>query len=151
MLFRHFDWSKCSLWLFALSAAVFGYLLMEVYTFDCSVYKMDGATFTADYTWKTIVRIVSGVSGIVCSVYLCVWLYKVRTLRRPVIYIGTLTLPIYALHQKFLMPATLLDYKTDNILLVFVVSIAVIILSVMTYKLLRNRYIRLFFFGEKLK
>lgn len=151
MVFRRFDWSKCPAWLFVLSCAVFVYLLMDVYTFDCSVYKMDGATFTADYAWKTMVRIVSGASGIVCSVYVCVWLYKARALRRPVIYIGMLTLPIYALHQKFLTPTRLFDYKTDNILLIFAVSIVIILLSVGTYKVLRNKYIRLLFFGERIE
>ena len=147
---KRFSWRGCRWWLFSLSALVFAYLLLRVYTFDFSVYSMGRDVLSLDYQVKALVRLLAGVSGIVCSAWLCKWLLRCGPLSTWLSGLGTLTLPIYVLHQKFLMPVGLLHLQSGNLLLSLVASLVVMLLSVWVYRLLRHRYVRLLFFGESL-
>lgn len=148
--FKKYDWQKCPLWLFVISLTLF-VLLLNIFTFDYSLYRMTDEMLTIKYTYMSIIRFLSGISGIICSLYICKWINKIPYISNYYVYIGTLTLPIYVLHQKFLMIERIVHYKTENILMIIASSLIIIELSIITYRLLKkNKYIQLFLFGEKI-
>lgn len=125
-------------------------LCFRVYSFDSSLYAMKNNVFELDYHIKSVIRLLSGISGIVCVCCLCKYIPCLRYLSKFLLYIGTTTLPIYVLHQKFLMPNMLLKYTSNNLLIITFVSICCVFLSIMFYRLLRRFHIlRLICFGEK--
>lgn len=148
MYFSKYDWKQCPLWLFGISLFIF-ILLLNIYTFDYSLYKMGGQNvLTCEYYWKSLIRFLSGMAGIICSLYVCKWIYQLKKMNYWLIYIGTLTLPIYVLHQYFLFVQKIFIYQNGNIIFSLLISIIIILLSIFSYKILSNRYIRIFFFGE---
>lgn len=148
MYYSKYDWKQCPLWLFGISLFIF-ILLLNIYTFDYSLYKMGGQNvLTFEYYWKSLIRFLSGMTGIICSLYICKWIYQLKRMNYWLIYIGTLTLPIYVLHQYFLFIQKISSYQTSNIIFSLLLSIIIILLSIFSYKILSNRYIRIFFFGE---
>lgn len=132
----------------AIVALVVFVLCFHKYNFDYSLYMMDDNILDINYHIKNVIRFLSGISGIVCICYLCK--YIPQYMSKPLLYIGAITLPIYVLHQKLLMPIQIFNYRSDNILMVIVVTVACILLSILCYKLLSSfKYLRLFCFGEK--
>ena len=148
MYFSKCDWKQCPLWLFGISLYIF-ILLLNIYTFDYSLYKMGGQNVLSfEYYWKSLIRFLSGMAGIICSLYICKWIYQLKKMNYWLIYIGTLTLPIYVLHQYFLFIQKISTYQNSSIIFNLLLSIIIILLSIFSYKILSNRYIRIFFFGE---
>ncbi len=127
-------------------------LCLSAYSFDCSMYTMGSDCLTPQYLWKTGLRIVGGMSGIAVSLYVAKGLARIPSKTHLMASVGMLTLPIYALHQKFLLVNAFLKYKTDNLLFFAVVSVLIMAVTVLAYKILhRNKYIALFLFGENKK
>ena len=66
--------------------------------------------------------------------------------------IGTMTLPIYVLHQKFLMPVRAIEWTVDSYYIYIVailLSVVITLLSIVFYKLLHRIILcRILMFGE---
>ena len=132
---------------FLLALAMF-ILCFHEYNFDYSLYMMQDDILNIDYHVKNVIRFLSGVSGIICICYLCK--YIPQKLSNILLHIGTITLPIYVLHQKLLLPIRILNYKSDNMFIIIGTAILCIFLTILCYKLLSTfKFLRLFCFGEK--
>lgn len=148
MYFSKYNWRQCPLWLFSISLLIF-ILLLNIYTFDYSLYQMGGQNvLTFEYYWKSFIRFFSGISGVICSLYICKWIYQLKKVNYCFMYIGTLTLPIYVLHQYFLLIQRVSSYQNSSILFNILLSIVIVLISILSYKILNKKYIRIFLFGE---
>lgn len=146
---RKYDWAKCSLWIGLLSLMIF-VAVMHFYTFEHSLYKMTDDVFTVRYHQFALIRFIAGLSGSVFVMWLTTYIQQIRYLVRPLIYIGMITLPIYVLHQKFLMINNVCHIQTTNTMSLLLLAIVDITLSVLIYKLLKNnKYLNLILFGGK--
>ena len=123
---------------------------LHFYSFETSLYSMNDHRWTISYFTDAIIRLSAGFSGSLAFIYLCRYLHRVAILSRYMVFWGSISLPIYVLHQKFLMIGYLVNLNTTNYLLLFIYSIAIILLSIGVYKVLREKKcLRLIMFGEK--
>lgn len=143
-------WISCPWWLAAVALIVFVGCL-QIYTFDYSMYRMDSDIYSLSYHKKNAIRLLGGGAGIILSVYLCKWLSMLNRLRWLAL-IGTITLPIYVLHQKFLMPLRAIEWTVDSYYIYIVailLSVVITLLSIVFYKLFhRIKLCRILMFGE---
>lgn len=124
------------------------------FDFSCTVYEMQDNCLTIDYSEKTILRLVSGTAGIFLFIILVRLASHIMPARISNIMqaAGMMTLPVYALHQYFLLPNNVLNIHTDNIIIFLALAVIVFLVSVVTYKLLRKSSLpALLLFGEKKK
>lgn len=148
IFFRKYDWKHVPLWLFVLSFILF---IIAIYVYDWSftLYTMNETPIlTWTYFYKTLVRVIGGTSGIICILYLCKYIEKLKYFDVCLCYVGGITLPIYVLHQNFLLPLNIWSYNTDNLFIVFVTSIVIVFFSVFAYKLMKHKFFRKYLFGE---
>lgn len=144
-------WEKTNIWMF-LGALIVFICCFQYYDFSYSLYAMGDDCLNTDYLNKTILRLMSGMSGCIISLYLIkiVSSIKVPKLISCIATLGTLTLPIYVLHQKFLTPFRFISLGQCNIAILILITIADVLISIWVYKLLRkNKYVALLLFGER--
>lgn len=142
------NWQSVPVWLFVLSFILF-FVAVNIYDWSFTLYSMgDMHILTWEFLYKTIVRLIGGISGIVCMLYLNKYIVRIKYLNASLLYIGGVTLPIYVLHQKFLMSSTILNYHTNNLFIICMVSVIIILLSILSYKILRHKFFRKYLFGE---
>lgn len=146
---RRYDWQQIPLWLFITSLFFYGGALY-VYNWNFTLYSMSATDvfLSWEYLYMTIVRVVGGISGIISVLYLSKYIEKSNIVSKCFSYIGGITLPIYVLHQKFLLPLNLLNYETDNLSIIFITSIVIVFFSVFAYKLMKHKFFRWYLFGE---
>lgn len=131
------------------SIACFFLMAVNIYDWDYTLYAMsDIPVMTWKILYKAIVRLIGGISGIICMLYLCKYIVKIKYLNACLLYAGGVTLPIYVLHQKFLVFSTVLNYHTNNLFIISMISVIIILLSILLYKMLRYKFFRKFLFGE---
>lgn len=136
-------------WLVAASAVVFA-IVFRFFTFDETVYMMSRVTTASDHLIGTLLRIAGGVSGIILSFALVDFVtgrgkWTIGWLAR----LGTLTLPIYALNQKFFMLRLGIPTRMDNIAVILAATAIVTLLSLGAYFVLsKSRLLALLLFGE---
>lgn len=148
IFFRNYDWQHVPFWLFVLSVIFWGGT-SYVYDWGFTLYTMDQTEIlTWEYLYKTIIRIVGGLSGIICILYLFRFIKNIKCLNNLLLYVGGVTLPIYVLHQNFLLIPILLNYSTENKVVIFVMSLLIIGISILCYKILRHKFFRSYLFGE---
>lgn len=146
---RGYDWSKCPLWIGLLALIIF-VAVMQFYTFEHSLYRMTDNVFTIRYHLFALIRFIAGLCGSVFVLWLTTYIQQIRHLVRPLIYIGMTTLPIYVLHQKFLMMNKVFCMETMNVIVLLLFAIMDVLFSVMLYKILKkNKYLNLLLFGGK--
>lgn len=146
---RKYDWAKCPLWVGILSLVIF-VAIMQFYTFEHSLYRMTDDVFTIRYHLFALIRFIAGLSGSVFVLWLTTYIQRIRHLVRPLISIGMTTLPIYVLHQKFLMINKVFCMETTNVIVLLLLAIMDVLFSVMLYKILKkNKYLNLLLFGGK--
>ena len=140
---------RLPVWIYITGTLLF-LCMFNIYTFEDSLYKIEYKPFTLDYHIKSLIRYTSGFSGIICSLLICRLLCKYTFVSGLLSYIGMVTLPIYALHQKFLLPNKVIGYQSENVLVTIIAAAIVIALSISLYNILRkNKLIRILLFGEK--
>lgn len=111
---------------------------------------MDADIFTWDYLANTLLRIVIGFSGIVLSLFVCKWIAKLSWLKSTLLYMGGVTLPIYVLHEKFLMANKVLRIESSNHIVVLILTVLIILASIQMYTLLKKtRFCSMMMFGER--
>ena len=116
---------------------------------------MDVDCFSFSYLKSTILRLAGGLSGIISVVWLVRLLYGfcvryIKPLESVVVYIGTVTLPIYVLHQKFLIPLRFLPFELPLSIRLTLLPLIIVALSIVFYLLLSKvRLLRMILFGEK--
>jgi len=149
IILRNYDWSRCSLLLGG--AALFAFIFtMQFYSFECSMYRMTDNVFTIRYHQLAVIRFIAGLSGSILIIWLTTYLQRIRRASLILANIGMITLPIYVLHQKFLIINGIFHVETTNIAVLVFLTAAVAILSIALYRILRkNKYLRLCLFGEK--
>lgn len=145
---RRYNIVKIPLWLFAICLISFIYLLYTTYTFEYSVYAMKSNVLSIEYLYMTAIRFISGFTGSIMALYFCNRLLAFNQITRLLAKIGTVTLPIYVVHQKFLIPTKLFDYSTTNIFIWILVAMFILFASLMVNKWISNNFLRLLFFGE---
>lgn len=120
------------------------------FSFEDSMYMMGSDVFCFPYLYGTMIRLVGGVSGILCSIAFVRFVMMRLCVNISLIpVVGTMTLPIYVLHQKFLVIDKALNYHTSNIVILIFSSLCLLYISIFMYKVLRkNRYAALLLFGE---
>lgn len=136
--------------LIAIVALLLFIICYHHYTFKYSMYEINNLKDNEKLI-AYVIRNVSGLSGIIVTSYLCLQLNKLKAYLRYFCYLGGITLPVYALHQYFLHFNKALNYHTSNIIYIIGISILIITLSIITYKLCSNKWIRLFLFGKTIK
>lgn len=90
---------------------------MKVYTFEHSMYRMSDNIFTIDYHLSAFIRFIAGLSGSICVIWLASYLQKIKNITILIAKIGLITLPIYVLHQKFLIINKILHINTNNLII----------------------------------
>lgn len=146
---RKYDWAKCSLWVGLLSLLIF-VAVMQFYTFEYSLYRMTDDVFTIRYHLFGLIRFIAGLSGSVFVLWLTTYMQRIRLVVKSLSYIGMITLPIYVLHQKFLMVNNVFSWTTTNMIVLLLLAIMDILFSVMLYKILKNnKYLNLLLFRGK--
>ena len=124
----------------------------HIYDFSYSLYTMKYNITEADYYLKSLIRFIAGISGITCINFLSRYISNLplSKCKEVLSYIGTITLPIYVLHQIFLMPNRFIKYTSNHIIIILMITIGCILLSIITYKILhKSSILRLLCFGEK--
>lgn len=144
--YKHNKQSLC----IAIIASFLLIIYFQKYTFKYSMYEIN-ALLSNERLLAYTIRNLSALSGIIVLSYLCLQLNKLKVYQSVFCYIGGLTLPIYALHQYFLHFNKALNYHTLNNIYIIGISILTITLSIITYKLCYNKWIKLFLFGENIK
>jgi len=149
IILRNYDWSKCSM-LLGMAALFIFIFTMQFYSFECSMYQMTDDVFTVRYHQLAVIRFIAGLSGSVLIIWITTYLQRIRRPALLLANIGTITLPIYVLHQKFLIINHIFHVETTNIAVLVFLTIVVTTLSIALYRILRkNKYLRLLLFGEK--
>ncbi len=122
------------------------------YSFSDSYYQMSGNPLTKKFFISTLFRTLCGILGIISSVYLSRYIFKIEFVKKYFIRIGMLSLPIYVLHQKFLMPArsaSLVSFSSfDCFIIPLIISLLIIESSLLLYKLIKSPILKLYMFGE---
>lgn len=146
--FRKYDWSKCPLYIGSLSLLIF-VIIMKFYTFEHSMYRMTDNVFTIRYHLFALIRFIAGLSGSIFVLWMTTYIQCIRQVVKPLTYIGMTTLPIYVLHQKFLILNKIFNISITNIMILLFFTIMDLVLSIIIYKILsKNKYLNLFLFGE---
>lgn len=144
--FHYYKLKNHPLWIAGIALFIF-VICYKFYTFHYSMYEID--TLQPDERFTAfVVRNLSGLSGIIITSYICSLLYKIKVYQIVFCYIGGITFPIYALHQYFLITNKIIDLHTHNFIYILFISIVVIILSIFTYKICSNKWIKKYLFGE---
>lgn len=144
-----YSWEKTPIWLLGISSIIFICLLMH-YDFSKSMYRMDDNIFTLQHFLDYIFRFSIGLFGCVASILICKIVSLTTYLKKMLCYTGTLTLPIYVLHQKLIEWNLYCKFEIRNMILLILISISLCIITIYTYKILkRNRLFSYLLFGEK--
>lgn len=145
---RNVKWEKMNVGISVL--ALIGYCIcFSIYKFDDTMYAMGSDCFSLNYFYGTSLRLFGGISGILCSLAFISCLSKLSKSVSKVAAVGAMTLPIYVLHQKFLIINKAMHLHTDNHVLMILIALMLILITIGTYKILhRNKYLALLFFGE---
>lgn len=127
-------------------------ICFHFYDFSYSLYTMKYNITEIDYHIKNFIRVLAGISGITCIFFLCYYLSNISAQKIKIFlsYIGSITLPIYVLHQKFFLLNKFIQYTSDQIITILFITLGCIFLSIIVYKVL-NKFsiLRLLCFGEK--
>ena len=151
ILIKRFEITRIPIYFFIIMLILFT-LCFHFYDFSYSLYAMQYNIIEVDYHFKSLIRFLSGFSGIVCISFLCHYLSPIfiQKLKSFLTYMGTITLPIYVLHQNLLIPNRFLQYQSDSIIIILLITIICILLSIITYKVLcKFTILKLLCFGEK--
>lgn len=98
---------------------------------------------------SAFIRFIAGLSGSICAIWLASYLQKIKNITILIAKIGLITLPIYVLHQKFLIINKILHINTNNLIILICFTAIDIFLSVIIYKFLKkNKTLSLLLFGE---
>lgn len=123
-------------------------LFINIFTFDFTVYKTPTDILSIDYFYKYIVRFLSGISGSFICFYICKLFEKTSNIKGYLLRIGITTLPIYVLHQKFLLVSRLFSFDIYMWLIIPLISFIIIEVCIFVYNKLSNRFIQLLLFGN---
>lgn len=148
---KYYGINRIPLLLVLLCFLTFLYLLFATYTFKYSVYEMKNNIFSYEYCQMTIVRLIAGFSGIIMFLTICYYLMRFKKIKHFLVNIGMVTLPIYVLHQKMLIPAQLLDFSTSNTFIWILISIIVLIITLIVNNWITSKFLRFLLFGEFVK
>lgn len=144
----NYDWNiPWYIALLALGVFIYCYCCFE---WKDTMYAMTNNIFSLVW-WKSyMLRILSGMSGSVFVIYLCLWISKLKkSLYYLLSYIGVLSLPIYVLHQKFFMYNRFIDLPDFPIWLSFLSFVLVLFLTIGSYLILKKyKILRIIMFGE---
>ncbi len=148
IFFRDIQRQQPPLWLFLISTILYiGFI--KIYDWEFTLYSMEkNNTVSWKYFYINCIRIIGGWSGIICIIYLCKLISQVAVLNNILSYIGKMTLPIYVIHQNFLLIPKFLHYKTDNWIIIFTTTIVILTLSIIAYKIIKGKTLRKYLFGE---
>lgn len=144
---RRYDWSKCPFFIGLISLIIF-IISMRFYTFEHSLYRMTDNVLTVKYHQFALIRFIAGFSGSIIILWLTTYIQQIKQIVGFLAYIGMITLPIYVLHQKFLLMNNILNVTTTNTIVLSVFAIIDVILCILLYNCLKqNKHVRLLLFG----
>ncbi len=152
VLTRHFSYARLKGWVALCAAAVY-LVAYHFFSFDVSLYKMSSALSAAEHLYGTLIRLAGGVSGSLLAMYLIQVLMRFGKAHLAwLATLGTLTLPIYAMHQWFFKLNKVFSIASSNLFVLLLGTAVVTSLTLVAYKLLaKNRYLGFFLFGIKPK
>lgn len=134
---------------FPLFAVMAFCICFSMFTYDNTMYAMGNDCCTIKYLHDTLLRLVCGVSGIVFSLAIISLAMKIIVKSLILSTVGTMTLPIYVLHQKLLSVNKALNFYTGNVAYLCIIAMLTVFITVIIYNFLRkNRYVALLLFGE---
>lgn len=146
----HIQWERMSPWLGAISLVIFAWCSIY-YRFDDSYYEMGGSTLNLSFLSESIFRFICGLSGAFVIIWICQFLQRMSLLNSWLLRIGVVTLPIYVLHQKFLLPLRVIHFPCGilgNYFLSLILSALVIELSIIVFHYIKSPILRQIMFGE---
>lgn len=146
---KKYNWSKLPIIL--LISSIFIYIVcLQFYTFDYTIYSAAHKDWLCkEELFKTIVRYLAGFSGSFIVIFLCNLFKGKSFITNYLIRIGYMTLPIYVIHQNLLFINRLVDYRSNNLLFLFIVSLIIIEVSLFLYKGTKDFRIGKFLYGIK--
>lgn len=142
------DWSKISTGYGIVALLIFVYFLY-FFTFDDSMYRMQDDFMSLQYHKSAFLRLITGTTGSFMVLWIARYLKHYKRVENQLKYVGCLTLPIYVLHQKFMLWNNYSEIIVDKYVFVFVIAILILYSSCLLYKVLSKNYIiSLLLFGE---
>ena len=145
---RKIKWNQLPLLLFPIGFCVY-FLSFLHYDFDCSMYAMGSIELGVNYVLLSIFRIICGISGIIVSIMIVKVAVRFSLLRNAMILLGTVTLPIYVLHQKTLMLNTFIFFKSYLISFHVIFAVCLTFATFLLYVILsKSKILSLLLFGE---
>lgn len=146
--YSKYDWNKIPSYIAFTSFAIF-IMAFQHYSFKDSMYQMTDQWQTFNYHRSFILRFILGLTGSVNVLWICSHIRKFEKLTSMLISLGVTTLPIYVIHQKFLLPFVVTNFHYANIAIYILGTITIIALSLMVYKtFVKNKHCKLLLFGE---
>lgn len=149
---HEWSWNKLPLWIVCPCICIFIIVGLK-FDFSCSMYEMSEYIYSMEYIYKSLIRLLGGLSGIVMSMFVVRYLIQWTNTRviQVVAKVGMMTLPIYILHQKFLMFNRLSVLRLDNNILFVLITVSLMFVCVWTYRRLKcYKILALLLFGEKI-
>lgn len=123
-------------------------LCFHIFTFDYTVYKTPHDILSYNYFFKYVIRFISGLSGAFICFYIGKLIERTHYIKRYLLRLGLLTLPIYVLHQNLLL-INYFIHRYSNFIFITITTIITIELSIIIYSKLSNTYLQIFLFGNK--
>ncbi len=146
MIMKIMSIRKVPSWLSLLAFVVFVFG-GQFYRFEHSMYFF--SRDNENYLLVYIYRVVIGLSGIISTFTLCVYLTNFKNVSKFLSLIGQTTLPIYAIHVFFFSVFVHLHIHIDNTILILAFSVLLLIISYFIYVFTNSqKYISLFFYGR---
>lgn len=94
------------------------------------MYLMGSECFSLNYIYGTSLRIACGIFGILCSLTFVEYLSKFGNRVYKLAVVGSMTLPIYVLHQKILIVNNVIHLQTDNYILIILLTLMLVVITI---------------------
>lgn len=144
----HYKWEHIPVWTGITALVVFS-LIVPKFEFGHTMYHMTDQFLALEYHSVALFRFCAGISGSIMILFLCQYIIKAKSIQTSIAQLGTVTLPIYVLHKKLLMPNLFINYHTNNYIGIAIISLIVIAFSLLIYAITRkSNSLSLLLFGE---
>lgn len=124
-------------------------LLFQNMDFSKTVYQMTNQIFSKQYFYDYFFRDTIAFLGIISSMFLCQILNRLRLISKILVYLGSITLPIYVLHQYLFMWNSFAKIQINSSVIIFCIAVLALWVTYLLYRILSiNTVIDRLLFGN---
>lgn len=144
---KDLNWKKWNILIVIVSVLIFSYLF-TIYNKEYFIYNTSFLPFDISILKIVIIRYIAGITGIIIITWLCFFITSKKIILI-LAKLGTLTLPIYVVHQNFFLINRIIKFQTDSFLIMSFISLMIILLSIVFYKMCSFLKLKRLLFGEE--